>query len=198
MNFDLSKVPHLEERQALLVKLAERKVLIDERDAISAPFDAQREPTQKAEEEADNAARAAFDAVEREQNAIIAAANKRIVEARSVKRAAMDASGDARAAAQASINEAEQAALLEITERIEAFDTALLESLGAEDHPWVSSHDDDFIERCMLTGLPLRDEDEKLADDDNTGGYVLRAVLFAPEEPSDAAKAIADKLDNAA
>lgn len=199
MTLDLSKVPHLEERQALLAKLDARAALHAKRDEISAPFDKQREPTVLAESEADDAAREWFKAVETEQLAVIADANAKVVAARKTMNEALTASGEAREAAEASITEAEEEALADINKQIEEFDAALYESLGGESHPWtIDEYGDDHIERCVLTGLPLRDDDALLEDEVETGGHFLYHAVPFPAQPdvSEEAKALAATIDD--
>lgn len=202
MTLDLSKVPHLEERKALLAKLAQRAALLDAREQASAPFEERRLPLIKAHDAAcqagDDARTPIVDAQEKiiaDANAIIAEARGKIGEANTALYRARDDAGRLYDEAAAPIDAEESAALAPFEEKIAAFDKALFDELGGQSHPWELSEGDDYIARCVLTGLPLRDDDETLEDDIETGGKFLRAAVpFPVEEPSEEAKALAAKI----
>jgi len=78
---------------------------------------------------------------------------------------------------------------LAFSQRLEAWDDAFQEALR-DDHSWRLG-DDEPIEFCTLTGLPLHDDDDVL-DDDAFGGRILRAALPFPNaggQPDDADEA---------
>jgi hypothetical protein len=162
ITIDLSKLSHLDLRQALAVKLAERDKLTAGRDAAVAALGQQREPYEAAYDASRKEAQRARDD---ERNASERFYNAEIGRAASVL-----------ATATAVIDQAEAAAEKPYDEAIGALD-AEIEALLGPDHCWRrDEYGDDYFERCALCGLPVHDDDDVLAEEDS-GTLILRALL---------------------
>lgn len=166
---DLTHIPYLEERQAAAALLAERDALVAKQIEALEPFRAQRravadefaaeEAALRADLERIEAARAALDEEEetssQARTALFMRRNERL-----------DAlCGDA-------FEEAEANAAEPFDLELEALD----EAFCADGSPWLLDGDGGVV-RCALTGLPVRDDDPVLVDEED-GCTVLRAAVM--------------------
>jgi hypothetical protein len=151
---DLSKVPHLQERQALLAQLAKRDAIQAEYDAELGDLPRQRSVIVRQMIDALGAANAKFKAV-------------RDAHFEEVSRIRADAE-----AAFEPIDRQTNPIWAKFTERFDAFNEVFVGELDA--NVWLIESEEP-IARCALTGLPLRSDDELLSDED--GCMVLKAAL---------------------
>jgi hypothetical protein len=145
---DLSKIPMLAERQALLEKLIPRAAIQAEWDAARALLSSRH------------------DAAYQECRDKIIAARESCDEAVAAAQAARDAIVGPIDLELAPIDEKFEA-------RLDEFDEAIFAEIGGETHPWVN--DEPPVSLCALTGLPIHDDDELFTDED--GNRIIATAL---------------------
>jgi hypothetical protein len=152
---DLSKIPHLQERQALLAQLARR-------DAIQAEYDAEIGDLRKQRT-----------AICREMGKELDIANAKLKAARDAHAEEVGQIRDKFAASLDAVDEKSNPIWAKYTERFDLFDEAFVGDLNAD--VWLIENEEP-IARCALTGLPLRADDELLSDEDGCS-RILKAAL---------------------